>query len=257
MQGLYGYVVALGMLSIFALIGLVFYLVQASAIYKIAKRRGIRNAGLAFVPIAESWILGSIADQYTFVSTGARKNTRKVLLGLNLGSTAVAVLGFLWIIASTMATARDGTVSEKETEAIMSGALLLWFFLMILLMARGVFELIACYRLFQSCVPYNATLYLVLMIFVSVTKPFLVFSCRNRDDGMYPLRQQYPGQPPMYGAPPAGPGGTGFQPPAPPMGTMPTACPGQAPQQPVTPPPVQTPPEETAGPGQDGGHSWL
>ena len=43
------------------------YVFQSLSLYAIARRRGIAHPGLAWVPVAYSWILGSISDQYQYV----------------------------------------------------------------------------------------------------------------------------------------------------------------------------------------------
>ena len=40
------------------------YVLQALGLYTIAKRRGISNPWLAWVPVAWVWVLGSISDQF-------------------------------------------------------------------------------------------------------------------------------------------------------------------------------------------------
>ena len=49
-------------------------------------------------------------------------------------------------------------------------------------------DYIALYKVYKSCTPKNATLYLVLSIVVSVTQPFFVFFSRNKDEGMPPAQ---------------------------------------------------------------------
>ena len=44
------------------LINIVLYVIKSLGLYTIAKRRGIHHPGLAWVPIANTWILGSISD---------------------------------------------------------------------------------------------------------------------------------------------------------------------------------------------------
>ena len=43
---------------------LVLYIFQSCSLYSIAKRRGISNPGLAWVPVAVVWLLGSVSVQY-------------------------------------------------------------------------------------------------------------------------------------------------------------------------------------------------
>lgn len=70
----------LGIFFVFALIALVIsvtiYVLEALGIYTIAKRRGIHNPWLAWIPVAQYWILGSISDQYQYVVKGNVRNRR-------------------------------------------------------------------------------------------------------------------------------------------------------------------------------------
>ena len=40
------------------------YILTAIAIYTVSRRRGLRNPWLAWVPVANVWLLGSLSDQY-------------------------------------------------------------------------------------------------------------------------------------------------------------------------------------------------
>ena len=43
------------------------YVLNAVGMYRIAKRRGIHNAWLSWVPVANVWLLGSISDHFQYV----------------------------------------------------------------------------------------------------------------------------------------------------------------------------------------------
>lgn len=160
------------------------YVLTSLGMYTIAKRRGIYNAWLSWIPVGSVWIMGSISDQYQYVVKGKVCNRRKVLLGLSIATVLMIVpVIFGAILAAT------GTVGAGAGMAIILLAYLAMVVLTIILM---VFEYIALYDLFASCNPSNAVLYLVLTIFVGVVLPFFVFSCRNKDLGMTP---QVPVQP--------------------------------------------------------------
>ena len=50
----------LSILLFFVLVvGLVFYVFESIGLYTLAKRRGLQYPGLAWVPVANMWILGS------------------------------------------------------------------------------------------------------------------------------------------------------------------------------------------------------
>ena len=77
-------IAGMGLLVAFVVLAcfVVMYVFQSIGLYTIAKRRGIANPGLAWVPVAYSWILGSVSDQYQYVVRGKVCNRRKILLGL-------------------------------------------------------------------------------------------------------------------------------------------------------------------------------
>lgn len=60
------------------------YVLTALALYTIAKRRGIKRPWLAWIPVADMWLLGCISDQYRYVTKGQVTNRRKTLLTLNI-----------------------------------------------------------------------------------------------------------------------------------------------------------------------------
>ena len=66
------------------------YVLEALSLYTIAQRRGIRKPWLAWIPVVNVWIVGSISDQYQYVVNRRIQNRRKVLLGL-----AIALMGSL------------------------------------------------------------------------------------------------------------------------------------------------------------------
>lgn len=166
------------------------YVLCSLGMYTIAKRRGIYNPWLSWIPIGSFWILGSISDQYQYVVKGKVSNRRKVLLGLSIAMVLMIVpVIFGAVLAVT------GAVGAGAGVAVILLAYLAIVVLMIVLM---VYMYIALYDLFVSCYPSNAVLYLVLTIFFGVVLPFFVFSCRNKDLGMIPQRPAQPAyQPPV------------------------------------------------------------
>ena len=60
---------AMGMLAWLAsaipsvLLGIASYVLSSMAVYTIARRRGLRKPWLAWIPVANVWLLGSLSDQ--------------------------------------------------------------------------------------------------------------------------------------------------------------------------------------------------
>lgn len=78
------------------------YIFLAVGLYTMAKRRGIRNPWLAWIPVANMWLLGCLSDQYQYVALGQQKNKRKTLLALEIVvlvlSTIVIVIFAVWFV---------------------------------------------------------------------------------------------------------------------------------------------------------------
>ena len=172
-----------GVLLIVALIAFVFavvsYILSAAGMYAIAKRRGINNAWLAWIPVASGWILGSISDQYQYVVKGKVRYNRIILISL-LGASAL--LG--GISSGSTQLLVEGT---SNVLGILGGS----FLASAVSIACMVFHFIALYDLYCSCNPQNSVLFLVLSIVFGITEPFFVFGCRNKDLGMPPRRPVY------------------------------------------------------------------
>lgn len=161
------------------------YVLHSLSLHTIAKRRGIRNGWLAWIPMGNLWILGNISDQYRYVVKGKIKNRRKILLGLGIGLVAGYIL---WLFVTLMNLAVGNGIA----------ALILLIFggLAIFTVAiwLAVCQYMAYYDLYKSCDPGNAVLFLVLSILFSGIMPFFVFACRNKDLGMPPRKQPAPQQ---------------------------------------------------------------
>ena len=168
------------LLAIFAF-AVVSYVFNALGMYTIAKRRGIQNPWLAWIPVGNTWLLGTISDQYQYVANNKKTNRRKLLLWLTVGEMIAGVcysgLAFLLEIAALFG-------GDLTILTMMGLCILLWVCMTILSILLMIFTYIALFDLFKSCHPDNAVLYLVLSIVISVTLPFLIFACRKSDKGM-------------------------------------------------------------------------
>lgn len=65
-----------------SLLSLASYVLLALGMYTIAKRRGIQHAWLAWVPVANVWLLGCVSDQYQQVARGKQKAKRRTMMWL-------------------------------------------------------------------------------------------------------------------------------------------------------------------------------
>lgn len=173
-------------------IGLISYIFTSLGFYTIARRRSIGKAWLAWIPVGQFWILGSISDQYQLQAHFQTKNKRKLLLGLQIVLVILLVLMLIFLAVTVLAVLDVVAVKEYPffidvwrpvRESVMD---MVWLYFVILAaaIAMTVAQYVALYDLYRSCDPDSSVLFLVLSIFVSITVPFLVFSVRHKDLGM-------------------------------------------------------------------------
>ena len=192
MAGVGGFVIAFVLLFYFLMIGfgIACYVLQSVGFYTIAKRRGIKNPWLCWLPVGDAWILGSISDQYNYVAKGKVKNRRKLLLGLAIGAYTILICWLVsyigWIV---------GMVAFVEEEVIggmfgatMGAFLIFTLFIAVVGIVNTIMQYIALYDVFTSCNPDSSVIFLVLSILINVTLPFLIFTSRNKDLGMPPRK---------------------------------------------------------------------
>ena len=168
--------------------GIVLYVLQSIGIYAVAKRRGINNPWLAWIPVGVLWILGSISDQYQYVVKGRVRNRRKTLLGVSIAVFACLLVEIIAAVVLVVAA----VIGENAVAAGIGGIVMLLLYLAVLVMAiiLLVFTYIAMYDLYVSCDPSNATTYLVLSIVFNITQPFFMFFSRKKDYGMPPRKAE-------------------------------------------------------------------
>ncbi len=185
--------VALGILSVYLVVCLlifavliVCYVFTGISLYQIGKRRGLRNYGLAWVPLGDTWMINAIGDQYETIRTGKKQRLRWWALGL-VGSALVLYVVVFTVMFSTMV--RFAPLSGMELNPAQTMSLLSSFFAIfaIMVVAKGVMlagAVLTCinlYRLYRSAKPNCAVAFLVLSIVFNVAMPFFLFACRRYD----------------------------------------------------------------------------
>ena len=231
--------------SFTSLFTLATYVLGAIALFTMAKRRGIHHAWLSWIPVGNNWILGSLADQYRYVSRREVKNKRKALLTLSIIQIVINLIFFGVIIAFAVNLALGGMNSATEDEMFTAiGGLVLGMLALCLpiagvSIAHMIIRFMALYDVYQSCAPENSTMFLVLSIFFRITEPFFLFFNREKDTGMV-LKSQNQGsnQTPSYVSTPEN-GGTWSEP-----------------QQPQQNPPVYEQPQQSQQNPQGPAEPW-
>ncbi|MBE6975190.1 MAG: hypothetical protein E7436_06835 [Ruminococcaceae bacterium] len=172
------------------IIPLVTYILTALALYTIANRRNIAHPWLAWIPVAQVWILGSISDQYQGLANERHTNRRKWLVALEIMSFALAVVMVVSALGMIIALVEAGYNGYENTEDWVGALSGIGTVMLVALLICGgsvaklILQYMSMYDLYRSCEPTNATLFLVLNIIFGITQPILLMVVRNKDNGM-------------------------------------------------------------------------
>lgn len=194
----------LAFIGLFALaflaFGILCYVFQSLSLCTMAKRRGIKNPGLAWIPwVAPYWIAGSLADQYQYVARGQVKNRRIVMLVLSI--VALVLSSITSKVNGVMMQDLFDAISAENTQGILdalsnsTGAGVLGTISSVVGIALFVFWNISLFDIYNSCDPDHATVFLVLGILFAFLPPFSLFACRKKDGGMPPRIEEPQPQP--------------------------------------------------------------
>jgi vacuolar-type H+-ATPase subunit I/STV1 len=141
-------------------ISIISYVFQALSLYSIAKRRGVGSPVLAWIPLANQYLLGCVSDDYQ--NRVKNKTTYRSMFLLVFGITnlvlSLIIMGF-----------------NINSLGLLSLGISI---------TAAVFSYIALHDLYRSCCPDRAVVFTVLGIIFGIPIPFFMFSCRNHDRGL-------------------------------------------------------------------------
>lgn len=177
----------IGTFTISLLIGLAIYLLESISVYKMAKSAEIKNPWLAFIPVANDWVFGTLAEKYK--KKNGTKSARfgiilPVLEGIVLIESIALTIFTVISVKEITGYALDAvnTSAEMAPEQFMSliPVIILYFALIAVAIAYAVVFFIALWRVYSSFDKSNATLYIVLSVIFTISVPIILFIIRNR-----------------------------------------------------------------------------
>lgn len=172
-------ILLLGILGVVLLFGLISWILSSVGLHKVAKRRGIAHAWLAWLPVGREWVLGSVSDQYQHLVQGKITARRRILLILEVASI---VVGIVYVVTTAMAEIM--AVADGSVGGVLLAVGIPYLLFLGVYVAMMVFFHICNFDLYRSCNPRNAVVFLVLGIVLPVCQPFFYFACRKKDLGM-------------------------------------------------------------------------
>lgn len=174
--------------------GIATYIMNAIAYQKIASRRLIANPWLAWIPIASSWLIGSIVDEYDG-KNGLKRKWRVVLLTLSIISVGGIVAGYVGLVAWAIKMSLQSGLMEANV-AGMIGIVIVFYVLVIIAAivatAQGFCNAICIYKIFESTVPEKSVKYLLLYLLVPMAGSICLLRCRNQGYEKVIVPETYP-----------------------------------------------------------------
>ena len=163
------------------------YIFTALSLFTIGKRRGIDKPWMAWVPFANSYYFGKVADDHNEKSNGRQTNYAKWMLALQIIGCAVAIIAtIVYIVLVIVKIVNMGGSHIDFENAIFSviGSSVLYVILIVAALAGvSILQLFAAFQIYRSCDPDRSVMYLMLSIFINITLPIFLFICRNKDLG--------------------------------------------------------------------------
>ncbi len=168
--------------AFFGIIALVMYILQAFGLYGMAKGSGISAPWRGFIPFANTFLFGKIAERY--VKKDGKKSAKfgglllafEILtLVLAFATMAFAINVFSVLFAYLAYDTGDTAIISATVSMIFSSIVLVGVSI-----AYVVIYYVALWRIFTAFDYKNATVYFVLSIFFSFLGPIFLFVLRNK-----------------------------------------------------------------------------
>ena len=173
--------------AVFLAVALALYILRAAGIYKMALNAGIKQPWLAFVPVANAYTFGLLAEKNNRKKTTDKTKYSVVLLTLRIiGTVLFLAAAVTFVIATakilTFAYAAYENDIELSLEALGSIVLPIVLFAVFTLVTFAfiIIRYIALWRIYNAYDSSNAAAYTVVSVLFNFTDPIFLFILRNR-----------------------------------------------------------------------------
>lgn len=180
-------------IAIYLFIGLFFlinYVLTAIGLHTVAAKRKLPMAWLAWIPVGNSWVLGSIIDYHTRLR-GFKQKWRIVLPVLSLMVLfvcAVMFLSMMGLIIPLLEITSTRYVNPEEVFLSIIGPYLIfyisYFLLIIVTSVLSTCQTVCIYKVFEETVPNKAVSFFVLSMLIPLASGVCLILCRKSKLGV-------------------------------------------------------------------------
>ena len=169
-------------LGISGVLGIALFVLKGLGLYRMAKGIGMSNSWLAFIPVANIYVLGSISQKY--VKRDGTKSAKMgvILLLLYIAELILAIALLIFFVISVVAIISNAELAiETESQMTMEmfssfiPVIALYFVLLAVAISYAVTFFVALWRIYSLYDGKNATVYLVLSILFGAITPVFLF----------------------------------------------------------------------------------
>ncbi len=181
----------LGFLMIFAVLGVFMavaglciadYVLSSLGLYRLAKRRGVSKPWIAWIPIANSWTVGAVTDDYE-LRCGFKRKWRMVLPVLTGIVLVAALLYNIFISGSFAGIMSNYQYMYGQLDNVVGIVVSLYALLIVMLMSTTVLmacQVVCLFKIYESTVPERAVKYLLLSLLVPLAEAICLFKCSDK-----------------------------------------------------------------------------
>lgn len=180
--------------AVMAAVCLALYILRAIGIYKMSKTAGVEYPWLSFIPVANSFTLGRLAERYHKNPIEKPSKYSVILLILHIiekiGEIVFSVLFFIIALNATRSIIGVALHDDEIDERLFFYFVLAFgasVFFILSALAFAIVKYIALWRVYASFDGKNAVLFTVLSVLFNFLEPVFLFVIRNNQPNFAPL----------------------------------------------------------------------
>lgn len=174
--------------SFSSFIGIALFVLNGIGLYDMAKKMNLSNPWISFIPFANVFALGRIAERYVKREGTKSAKFSVILLGFYIVQfisiiifIAFTVFALISLIAKAEMVINDDSSMALSMFNVVIPVIIFYFILLAVAVTYNVIYYVAYWRVMSIFCNENATLFTVLSVLFSFLAPIFIFVNRNRE----------------------------------------------------------------------------
>lgn len=178
-------------------VSITFYVFSSLGLYSHAKRHNIKNPWLAWLPVGNHWVYGTLCDRAAANKPNKKMQYAKWMLGLSAGSTGGLIVYVILVIAMVFSILNSVMYLSYDVDAMIGSmfgwiAVILVFYLLIYaaLIALYIIWSIGMYPVYRMYCTKGVSIAFAILGGIFGLHGIFLFAIRNKP--LLPPQQQQP-----------------------------------------------------------------